>query len=85
MQIYFVGDIRCAAIRVKHCIMKIIHFWEIQLNCWQIQHCRSRVSTISNPKSSLNKAICLFYNQTFTIHTPTDCLVVENQHGEYAK
>jgi len=37
--------------------------------------------TVSNLNSSLNDAICLFYDQTCTIQTLTDCLVAENLQG----
>ena len=66
-----------ALISTKHCVWKIKHCCNIQHCSRQIQYCRSHASTISNPKSNLKDATCLFYTQTCTIQTLTYCLVVE--------
>ena len=68
-------------ISTKHCIWKIKHCYKIQHWSRPMQHCRSRMSTISNHKSNLNDAICLCYFKNCTKQTLTDRLVAENLFG----
>ena len=59
---------------------EIQHCWKIQ-NCdWQIQKLITCINNVT-PKSTLNDAICLFYVQTCTKQTLTNCLLAENRCG----
>ena len=50
--------------------MKIKRCWKVQPCSWLMQHCRSRASTISIPKSSLNDSICFPSKPVLYKHSP---------------